>query len=293
MDLRFGIYSCAGTHTCEGYPASYGYEEIDAATFASWGVDFLKYDFCHTVAGSDASALYRRMGQALRSTGRDIVYSVCEWGVHRPWEWAASVGAHMWRTTEDIFDSWESVSQIGFDLQAELHPYAGPGRWNDPDMLVVGMHGQGHVGRGGLADVEYRSHFALWCLLSAPLMIGCDVRHIDTTSLELLGNTALIAIDQDPMGSQARRLGRMAGYEAAETWTRPLANGDWAVGFFNRGDRESAPISIGWTALGLAPERTATVLDVVTGERSSSVTNQFSTSVAPHDVQVLRISPDH
>ncbi len=140
------------------------------------------------------------MGQALRATGRDIVYSVCEWGANRPWEWGASVDAHMWRTSEDIFDSWESVSRIGFELQAELHPYAGPGHWNDPDMLVVGMQGKGHVGRGGLTEAEYRSHFALWCLLASLLMIGCDVRTMDEFTRSMLFDGDVTSINQDPLG---------------------------------------------------------------------------------------------
>ncbi|MDW8289478.1 MAG: glycoside hydrolase family 27 protein, partial [Armatimonadota bacterium] len=134
--LKFGIYSCAGTHTCAGKPGSYGYEEIDAQTFAEWGVDYLKYDFCYKPAGADAVTLYRRMGQALRATGRPIVFSICEWGSNEPWKWGASVGGHLWRTTGDINDSWESIEQIGFS-QNGLEAYAGPDHWNDPDMLVV------------------------------------------------------------------------------------------------------------------------------------------------------------
>ena len=287
--LLFGIYSSAGTHTCEGFPASYGYEDIDARTFAEWGVDFLKYDFCYTAVGTDPVVLYRRIGQALRATGRDIVYSVCEWGANRPWEWGASVGAHMWRTSEDIFDSWESVSRIGFD-QAELHPYAGPGHWNDPDMLVVGMWGKGHVGRGGLTEAEYRSHFALWCLLAAPLMIGCDVRRMDDFTHSLLIDGDLIAINQDPLGRQGYWIAA-DGHGWGETCAKPLADGSWAVGFFNTGDLDQRILSVDWEHLGLDFDALADVHNLTTGEKHTGVTRSFSTRVDSHDVHVIRVRP--
>lgn len=288
--LLFGIYSSAGTHTCEAMPASYGYEAVDAATFAEWGVDFLKYDYCYTVAGSDPVALYRRMGQALRMTGRDIVYSICEWGVNRPWEWAASVGAHMWRTTEDIFDVWDSVERIGFELQADLHPYAGPGHWNDPDMLVVGMRGSGHVGRGGMTDAEYRSHFALWCLLAAPLMIGCDVRAMDDVTRDLLTQPGLIAINQDPLGRQGTRV-HSPGHGFGQVWTKPLIDGSWAVGFFNTTDRPDALMSIGWEHLGLDLDHSASVADVFTGDEISDISRSYATHVPVHDVRMVQVRP--
>ena len=289
--LLFGIYSSAGTHTCEGLPASLGHEDVDAATFAEWGVDFLKYDFCHTAASTDPVGAYRRMGQALRATGRAIVFSICEWGVNEPWTWAASIGAHMWRTTEDIFDTWDSVARIGFELQADLHPYAGPGHWNDPDMLVVGMKGRGHVGRDGLSDAEYRSHFALWCLLASPLMIGCDVRSLDAATADLLSNPDLIAINQDPLGRQARRISD-AGHGFGEVWARPLADGSWAVGLFNTSDRDPALLSVGWGQLGMAPGAPATVRDALTGDTVASLTASYGTAVARHDVVVVTVTPE-
>ncbi|MCH8990138.1 MAG: glycoside hydrolase family 27 protein, partial [Acidobacteria bacterium] len=270
-------------------PASCGDEDIDARPFAEWGVDFLKYDFCYTAVGTDPVVLYRRIGQALRATGRDIVYSVCEWGANRPWEWGASVGAHMWRTSEDIFDSWESVSRIGFD-QAELHPYAGPGHWNDPDMLVVGMWGKGHVGRGGLTEAEYRSHFALWCLLAAPLMIGCDVRRMDDFTHSLLIDGDLIAINQDPLGRQGYWIAA-DGHGWGETCAKPLADGSWAVGFFNTGDLDQRILSVGWEHLGLDFDALADVHNLTTGEKHTGVTRSFSTRVDSHDVHVIRVRP--
>ncbi len=289
--LRFGIYSCAGTHTCERLPASYGHEDGDAATFASWGVDFLKYDYCYTAASDDAVKLYKRMGQALRATGRPIVYSICEWGTNRPWEWAASIGAHMWRTTGDIFDTWESVADIGFRRQADLHPYAGPGHWNDPDMLVVGMRGEGHVGRGGLTEAEYRTHFALWCLLAAPLMIGADVRSMDEATAELLLDADLIAINQDPLGRQAHRVSTL-GHGFGEVWAKPLEDGGWAVGLFNTSDRDDELLSIGWDQIGMHNNQAATVHDLTSGVTTAGVSRSYGRRVAVHDAAVLRITPE-
>ncbi len=292
LELKLGIYSCAGTHTCAELPASFGHEARDAAMFASWEVDFLKYDFCHVPPGASGPALYRKMGQALRSTGRDIVFSVCEWGVHEPWLWGGAVGAHMWRTTPDIFDVWDSIVDIGFTRQAPLHPYAGPGRWNDPDMLVVGMYGQGNVGRGGCTDAEYRSHFSLWCLLAAPLMIGCDVRSLSAATRDILLNTEAIAVDQDPLGRQGWRLG--ATYHAeerAEVWAKPLAHGDIAVGMFNLGSSDDRLIQVSWESIGLPPDQPCLVRDLWAHDDVGVLTNAAEARVAAHDVAMLRITP--
>jgi len=286
--LKFGIYSCAGTHTCAGKPASYGYEEIDAQTFAEWGVDYLKYDYCYKPAGVDGPSLYRRMGQALRATGRPIVFSLCEWGTNEPWKWGASVGGHLWRTTGDINDSWESIEQIGFS-QNGLEAYAGPDHWNDPDMLVVGMYGKGNVARGGCTDNEYRVHFALWCLLAAPLMIGCDVRNMNAFTHQLLTNKGLIAINQDPLGRQGFRVGQE--WDHFETWMKPLADGSVAVGLFNRHESWRRMITAPWEALGIHDRRPCRVQNVITGEDYGVYTRFFGAPVDPHDVVVVRITP--
>jgi len=286
--LKFGIYSCAGTHTCAGKPASYGYEEIDAHTFAEWGVDFLKYDFCYKPAGVDGPSLYRRMGQALRATGRPIIFSLCEWGTNEPWKWGASVGGHMWRTTGDINDSWESIDQIGFS-QNGLEAYAGPDHWNDPDMLVVGMYGKGNVARGGCTDSEYRAHFALWCLLAAPLMIGCDVRNMNDFTHSLLTHRGLIAINQDPLGRQGFRVG--VEWDHFETWMKPLADGSVAVGLFNRHKDWKRVITAPWESLGIHDRRPCRVQNVITGEDYGVCTRFFGAPVDPHDVVVLKVTP--
>jgi alpha-galactosidase len=290
--LKFGIYSCAGSHTCAGKPASYGYEEVDALTFAEWGVDFLKYDFCYAPPGVDGPALYRRMGQALRATGRPILYSVCEWGRHKPWEWAASTGGHMWRTSGDIHDAWESVLEIGFQRQAGLEAYAGPGRWNDPDMLVVGMYGQGNVARGGCTDAEYRSHFSLWCLLAAPLMIGCDVRAMNEVTRRILLNCEAIAVNQDPLGRQGYHVGTVFhGRQAADVWAKPLADGSIAVGLFNLGERELRRVGVAWESIGLHDRRPCLVHDLWSGEELGLYRGDFSTLVGSHDVALIRLTP--
>ena len=292
LGLKFGIYSCAGAYTCAGKPASFGYEEVDARTFADWGVDFLKYDYCYMPPGVTAQTVYRRMGQALRAAGRPIVYSVCEWGANQPWEWGAGVGAHMWRTTGDINDSWDSIVDIGFNRQADLDPYAGPGHWNDPDMLVVGMHGKGNVARGGCTDIEYRGHFSLWCLLAAPLMIGCDVRNMDDATREILLNREVVAVNQDPLGRQAYHVGPMPeSGTRTDVWAKPLEDGSVAVGLFNLTDAEQRRITVAWETLGIHDRRPCRVRDLWAHEDLGVFTGSFSAAVARHDVKLVRIFP--
>jgi alpha-galactosidase len=236
--------------------------------------------------------LYRRMGQALRATGRPILYSVCEWGRHKPWEWAASAGGHMWRTTGDIHDAWESVLEIGFQRQAGLEAYAGPGRWNDPDMLVVGMYGKGNVARGGCTDAEYRSHFSLWCLLAAPLMIGCDVRNMNQATRDILLNREAIRVNQDPLGRQGYHVGTVFhSRQAAEVWAKPLADGAIAVGLFNLGERERRRVAVAWESIGLHDRRPCHVRDLWAGEDLGMFRGDFSTLVGSHDVALVRITP--
>ena len=292
--LKFGIYSCAGSYTCGGKPGSYGYEEIDAQTFAEWEVDFLKYDYCHVPPGIDSIALFQRMGQALRSTGRPILYSICEWGRNQPWEWGSRVGGHMWRTTGDIDDSWESILEIGFGKQTDLEAYAGVGHWNDPDMLVVGMYGEGNqeVAQGGCTLAEYRSHFALWCLLAAPLMIGCNVRKMDQDTRAILGNPGLIDVNQDLLGRQGYKVGEMIhANEVAQVWAKPLADGSIAVGLFNLGQRDNRLITVAWESLGLSAGRPCCILDLWSGDSLGTFKGAFSTQVDSHDVAAIRLIP--
>ena len=199
--LKFGMYSCAGYLTCAGYPASYDYEWVDAKTFAEWGVDFLKYDFCFHPATVRPDTLYKRMSLALANCGRDIVFSACSWGSENTKQWIKETGADMWRSTGDINDSWESIKSLA-QSQLQVQEYNGKGCFNDMDMLVVGMNGKGNVGFKGCSKEEYRTHFSLWALLSSPLMIGCDIRDMDADTKEILLNKDVIAVSQDPKGCE-------------------------------------------------------------------------------------------
>ncbi|HEV2867224.1 MAG TPA: alpha-galactosidase, partial [Allosphingosinicella sp.] len=226
--LKFGIYSDAGRQTCGSRPGSQGHEYQDAMTYASWGVDYLKYDWCNT-GTRNAEEAYTLMSDALRSTGRDIVLSICEWGTSRPWLWAPNIG-NLWRTTGDIWDHWEgprtySLGMLDIaDRNEPLWPFASPGHWNDPDML--------EVGNGGMSESEYRAHFSLWAIMAAPLIAGNDVANMDAATRAILLNREVIAVDQDPLGVQGRRV-RDDGEQ--ELWVKPLAGGARAVLFLNRG----------------------------------------------------------
>ena len=225
--LKLGIYSSPGPKTCANYEGSFQHEAQDAKTYAAWGIDYLKYDWCSASRFYDyhsMQAAYALMGRALQSTGRPIVYSLCQYGLLKVTDWGPSVGGNLWRTTGDIRDSWDSMSHIGFDQQADLYAFAGPGHWNDPDML--------EIGNGGMTDTEYRTHMSLWSLLAAPLLTGNDLRDIPQNTRDILLNKEVIAIDQDPLGKQAKRVSKQGDLEV---WARPLANGAYAVGLFNRG----------------------------------------------------------
>lgn len=199
--LKFGMYSCAGYLTCAGYPASYGYEWQDARSFADWGVDLLKYDFCFHPVSVRPDILYKRMSLALANCGRDILFSACSWGSEHTRQWIGETGAHMWRSTLDIMDSWESIKNLS-QSQLKAQEYNKRGCFNDMDMLVVGMNGRGNVGLTGCTTAEYRLHFSLWALLNSPLMIGCDIRDMTEDTKTILTNKEVIAINQDPLGSQ-------------------------------------------------------------------------------------------
>ncbi|MUP37242.1 glycoside hydrolase family 27 protein [Labilibaculum euxinus] len=229
-DLKFGIYSCAGSMTCQSRPGSRGYQFQDARTYASWGVDYLKYDWCFD-EGQKAEAAYKTMSDALKASGRPIVFSICEWGESEPWKWGKGIG-HLWRTTADIRDCYQCTFDWGglgvldiIDKQADLYEFAGPGHWNDPDML--------EVGNGGMTPDENKTHFSMWAMLAAPLMAGNDLRNLDKATAEILMNEEVIAIDQDSDGHQARKFMDMGEYEI---WAKPLAGGEVAVCFLNRTD---------------------------------------------------------
>ena len=240
--LKFGIYSCCGVRTCAGHPGSFEHEFEDAAQFAQWGVDYLKYDNCHRPGSQTTPMLYRRMSMALRSTGRDILLAACQWGTENVHQWIRSSGAQTFRSTVDIQDSWASIERIALSQLDKQH-CAGPHCYNDMDMLVVGMYGKGsnpETSMGGCSDEEYQTHFALWAMMNAPLILGCDIRSLSPRAKAILTNEELIAINQDPEGRSCYKLD-VYGNTDAFVLVKLLSDGDYAVGFFNFGD---APFNV-------------------------------------------------
>ena len=283
--LKFGMYSCCGSMTCAAYPASYNREYLDAETFASWGVDFLKYDYCFKPSSVEGKSLYRRMGLALANSGRDILFSGCSWGVDNTHEWIGTTGAHMWRSTGDIFDSWQSVKEL-IKRQYDILPYGGVGCFNDMDMLIVGMHGRGNVGLKGCTDDEYRLHFAAWCLLASPLMIGCDIRSMDETTKAILTNPVLISIQQDVRGNRPY-IEKPWDNDDLPVIIRALEGGKLAVGFFNLSDG-SCNRWISADDLGV-PDisgKTLAGLEAYTGKELRAVNGVLSVTLEPHTCQV-------
>jgi alpha-galactosidase len=272
--LKFGVYSDAGARTCEGRPGSSGYEVEDARQYAAWGVDYLKYDWCNT-DGVDPKIAYPTMRDALKATGRPILFSMCEWGRNQPATWARGV-AHIWRTTGDISDRWDSFTRL-LDQQVGLEKYAGPGGWNDPDML--------EVGNGGMTTVEYRAHFSLWCLLSAPLMAGNDIRSMTPEIRDILTNKDVIAVDQDTL-QQGRRI-RKDG--PLEVWAKKLTDGSQAVILFNRG-QAPATVAVSWQELGLPFDAELKVRDLWGTKDLAPVKGTFSATVPSHDVVMVKVA---
>ena len=294
--LKLGIYSDAGSKTCGGRPGSRGHEYQDALAYARWGVDYLKYDWCSTDS-LKASGAYLTMASALRAAGRPMVLSICEWGTAQPWTWGPAVG-HLWRTTDDItncFDcrkstgAWSPLSVLTIlDLQKDLRRYAGPGHWNDPDMLEVG---------NGMTAGEDRAHFAMWAMLAAPLIAGNDVRATPRETLALLTNREVIAVDQDSLGVAA--LPARTTPDGVEVWLKPLAGGDWAVAVLNR-STEPRRVTYDWRREGVRDEsvqRTADFAATTYRVRDLVARRDLGTSAAPlaalvpgHDVLLLRLS---
>ena len=279
--LKLGLYSDAGTQTCGSRPGSKCFEVADARQYAAWGVDYLKFDWCNT-DGMTAPEAYAKMRRALDAAGRPIVFSICEWGSSQPWRWARGIG-HLWRTTGDIADCWDCERQYSrgwlklLDQQVGLESYAGPGGWNDPDML--------EVGNGGMTTAEYRAHFSLWCLLAAPLMAGNDVSAMSAEIREILTNKEVIAVDQDALGKQGTRI-RDDG--DLEVWAKDLSDGAKAVVLFNRGTA-AASLTVSWTELGMRAGASLKVRDLWTKDDLGVFTGSYSAQVPPHDVVVVRV----
>lgn len=287
--LKFGLYSDAGTKTCQGRPGSRGYEFQDARQYAAWGVDYLKFDWCNA-STQDARSSYELMRAALDASGRVIVFSICEWGNTKPWLWARGVG-NLWRTTGDIKDRWAGKQEWKpgdccnygmtdiLDQQAGLESYAGPGHWNDPDML--------EVGNGGMTNTEYRSHFSLWAILAAPLIAGNDLRNMKPEITEILAKREVIDVDQDPAGNQGRRVRKTGDLEV---WSKWLHDGSRAVVLFNRGVTE-AEITVDWEDLGYPKTLSARVRDLWRAKDLGEYRTNFSASVSPHAVVMVSVKP--
>ncbi len=293
--LKIGIYSDAGSQTCGGRPGSRGYEFQDALTYAGWGIDYLKYDWCNTES-LNAEGAYKTITAALRKAGRPIVLSICEWGNNKPWEWAQSVG-HLWRTTGDIYNcfdcvkdhgTWESLGVLQIlDKQEGLRKYAGIGHWNDPDMLEVG---------NGMPVNEDRAHFSIWCMLAAPLIAGNDVRQMSKETLGVLTNPEAIAINQDSLGIQGFRY---IVKDSVEIWLKPLKNEDWAVCFLNRSKLPSA-VDLNWQSeivrdelskKSLNPkDHTYQIKNVWTNKLIGTTMKPLKAIVPGHDVLMLKLS---
>ncbi len=292
--LKFGLYNCAGTKTCAGYPGTRGYEYQDARFYASLGIDYLKFDWCYA-EGENAKEAYGTMSKALRKAGHPIVFSLCEWGSNKPWEWATKDG-QLWRTTGDIGISFDSSKKIGnwtpnsamhcMDLNANLNKYAGKNGWNDPDMLEVG---------NGMMESEDRAHFTMWCMMASPLIAGNDITKMSAQTKAILTNKDVIAIDQDTMGIQGFRYTKK---DSLETWVKPLGNGEWALCFLNRNNKPM-PVSFNLKNETIKDEVSGKQLDgtvaykmkdVWTKKAIGTTAKALAATVPPHDVLLLRLS---
>lgn len=251
--LKFGMYTCAGVTTCGGYPGSFGHEFLDAQTFADFEVDYLKVDYCAKPAMIEGSTLYLKMSMALRATGRDIVFSICNWGRHDVHNWARSVGGHLYRSTEDICDSYPLYMGIALGQEKNL-VYSAPGCFNDLDMLTVGLAGEGLASTSQFSFIEYRTQFSIWSLFGSPLMLGCDVRKIDDETLALLKNEILIRINQDPdYRAPIKQKPIRIFMEGQAAYFRVLSDNEYAIGLFNLQDEE-ADVAIFFAELGITPD---------------------------------------
>jgi alpha-galactosidase len=290
LGLKAGLYSSPGPWTCGGCTGSWQHEQQDAAQYAAWGFDYLKYDLCsyHDVvpacetSPAEAKKPYRVMGEFLKQQPRDIVFSLCQYGEFDVWQWGASVDGNSWRTTGDISDSWGSMSEIGFN-QDKAAPYAKPGNWNDPDMLIVGKVGWGHLHPTRLTPNEQYTHISLWCLLSAPLLIGCDMTQLDPFTLNLLENDEVLAVDQDPLGKEAMTVAKNG---ETRVYAKDLADGSKAVGLFNLGETETQ-VTVNWSDLGLKGK--LHVRDLWRQKSLGKFKNSFSATVPRHGVVLIKV----
>ncbi len=283
--LKFGIYSDAGTKTCAGRPGSKGVEAIDAQTYAEWGVDYLKYDWCYT-EGQEPVQSYTTMRDALYKAGRPIVFSICEWGKNKPWKWAGAIG-HLWRTTLDISDRWDGNiwgNQYGWteilEKQNGLEKYAKPGSWNDPDML--------EVGNKNLTVNESRAHFTMWCILAAPLIAGNDLRNMSNATKAILTNKNLIAINQDTLGKQGFKIYDEGNFEI---WQKPLSNKNIAVCFLNM-DNKNKTFKVNWNKIHIKEMNvTYQIKNLWTGKKKGNTSHNLELNIPARDIVIFRLIP--
>jgi alpha-galactosidase len=275
--LKFGIYSSPGPKTCGQYEGSYRHEEQDAQSYAEWGVDFVKYDWCsgqEVYKPQEMRGAYRKMYDALRRTGRPMVYSLCQYGLEAVWRWAPEVGGNMWRTTDDIGGDYDRVSLFGFQHNG-LEKYVGPGHWNDPDILQIGI--------GKLNNDEGRTQMTLWCILAAPLLAGNDLTRMTRETLEILTNPEVIAVDQDPLGVQGHRVWQEG---PLEVWMKPLADGSKAVGLFNRSG-SGLPISVRFAPIGVG--HSAQVRDLWARKDLGPMAEKYTAEVPSHGAALIKV----
>jgi alpha-galactosidase len=297
LGLKIGIYSDAADRTCANYPASYGFEDQDAQLWASWGFDFLKYDYCHAPT-DQATAIerYSRMGEALRKTEHEFLFSICEWGGRSPHLWGRSAGGHSWRVTGDVFDSWINIwmgswtayalgIDVAIDIADSLHEFGGPGGWNDLDMLVVGLKGKGQIGGVGMSFIEYQTHMTMWCIACSPLMIGCDIRSMESETASLLMNREVLAINQDVLGKPAWRVKQ---FGPCEVWKKPLSDGSTAIALINRGSTGS-DVSVKAGDMGLL-DRPKLARNLWKQEDVADFTTELTQRVQPHETVLLKIT---
>ncbi len=291
--LKLGIYSDAAPLTCAGYTGSLNFEEQDAKTFASWGIDYLKYDYCGAPSDSiSAKMRYKAVSEALRHSGRDITLGICEWGQRQPWKWAASVGGRVWRTTADIRDKWKNIGSEGYGIldiindNAVLNQYAGRGRWNDMDMLVVGLYGQkgpsSDLGGIGCSDIEYQTQMSIWCMMASPLAVSCDVRHMSDVTKRILLNKEIIALNQDALGIQCER---KINTKTWDVFIKPLADGDCAIAILNHSDEQSN-FSLTFSEVGLFGKYKIRDL---WAHKIVGKGNKWKGRIAAHETKVFRL----
>lgn len=292
--LKFGMYSCVGTLTCDGYPGSYRHEFIDAQTFAEWGIDFLKYDYCYRSKSTAGVESYRKMALALKNTGRDILFNACSWGHDDTKSWIDTTGANMWRIGTDIKDCWAKIKEI-INACIEIESVNYMNCFADLDMLIVGMKGKGFCAITGCTEEEYKTHFSFWSLFGSPLFIGCDIRNLEEDTKNILTNKEVLAINQDKELNRPFKLRHGDGMydpEDVHVFAKILENGDVAIGFFNLGDTEARNryVTLDMISLDAETDIKCTLKDLWTGEETEITNGTIKVnSIAPHATKLYRV----